>query len=155
MIETFADIEVGRKLSGQPFTVSHQTIRAFAEASLDFNPLHFDEKYMQSQFGKTQFRGVIAHGMATFAQITRTLTDWLYERGGLQRRLETRWLAPVYPGDTITPQAVVREKVETAHGRWLVFDMSVENQHGQQVARGEAMAEFPVESPAESPGSGA
>lgn len=144
MTETFAHIEVGDTVQGAPFSVSHETIRAFAEASIDFNPLHFDEKYMQSQFGKTQFKGVIAHGMATFAQITRTLTDWLYERGGLHRRLETRWLSPVYPGDTITPRAVVREKMETKNGRWVVFDMTVENQEGLVVARGEAMAEFPL-----------
>jgi acyl dehydratase len=143
LTESFAQIEVGYAVEGTPFAVSRDTIRAFAEASLDFNPLHFDDKYMESQFGTTRFKGVIAHGMATFAQMTRSLTDWLYPRGGMQRRLETRWVSPVYPGDTITPRAVVREKVETAGGRWLVFDLVVENQDGQVVATGEAMAEFP------------
>ncbi len=60
---------------------------------------------MQGNFGKTNFGGIIMHGMNNFGVITRMLTDWLYERGGVQRRLETRWKAPVKPGDTITPHA--------------------------------------------------
>ena len=143
MAGAFDQIAVGDGLEGEAFQVSHETIRAFAEASLDFNPLHFDEKYMQQTFGGTSFRGVIAHGMGTFAQMTRMMTDWLLPRGGLHRRLEARWKQPVYPGDVITPRASVSQKIETARGRWLVFELDVRNQDGEVVAGGEAMAEFP------------
>ncbi len=139
----FEQIAVGDKLEGTPFLVSRETIRSFAEASLDFNPLHFDDKYMERTFGKTHFRGVIAHGMGTFAQMTRMMTDWLLPRGGMHRRMEARWVQPVYPGDEIRPRAVVSQKIETAKGRWLVFELTVENNHGEVVATGEAMAECP------------
>ena len=138
----FDAIEAGFEITGRAFTVSRETIADFALGSLDFNPLHFDDNYMDGDFGKTQFDGVIMHGMQNFAVITRTLTDWLLERGGYHRRLETRWLTPVYLGDTITPKATVQRKLETDGSRWVVFDIEVVNQKGVMVARGDAMVEF-------------
>ena len=138
----FDKITSGEKITGRPFTVTRETIADFALGSLDFNPLHFDEDYMEEQFGKTKFRGVIMHGMQNFAMITRTLTDWLTPRCGYHRRLETRWLTPVYLGDTITPVATVKRKLETDGSRWIVFEINVTNQKGISVATGEAMAEF-------------
>ena len=138
----FERIIGGEKITGRPFTVTRETIADFALGSLDFNPLHFDDNYMKEQFGKTKFSGVIMHGMQNFAMITRTLTDWLIPRGGYHRRLETRWLKPVYLGDTITPVATVERKLETKNSRWIVFSINVTNQNGVSVASGEAMAEF-------------
>ena len=82
------------------------------------------------------------HGMQNFAIITRTLTNWLLPKGGYHRRLETRWLTPVYLGDTITVLATVQRKLETDNSRWVVFDVNVTNQEDVTVASGEAMAEF-------------
>ncbi|MCP3937759.1 MAG: MaoC family dehydratase [Actinomycetia bacterium] len=149
--ENFQEIEVGQAITGSGFTVSRDTIKTFAEASLDFNPLHFDDNYMAGEFGKTSFGGVIMHGMQNFALITRTLTDWLIPRGGYHRRLETRWLSPVRPGDTITPSAVVSEKHGTAKGRWVTFEIEVTNQEGELIATGRSMAEFPDSLPVGGP----
>jgi 3-hydroxybutyryl-CoA dehydratase len=134
---------IGDTIAGPSFAVTRETIREFCDASLDYNPLHLDDDYMQGRFGKTQFDGIIMHGMTGFGLITRMLTDWLYPRGGIHRRLETRWLAPVRPGDWIKPQAIVTAEKTTAESRWLSFDIVVRNQRGETVARGEAMAEFP------------
>ncbi|TNE41717.1 MAG: phosphate acetyltransferase [Alphaproteobacteria bacterium] len=138
----FEKVAVGEVITGRPFTVSRDTIQAFADASLDYNPLHFDDNYMRNSFGKTQFGGVIMHGMQNFALISRTLTDWLIPRGGFHRRLETRWLKPVQLGHTITPVAKLSSKKATEKGYWLLFDIEVTNQDGMLVAAGNAMAEF-------------
>jgi len=106
----FDELVVGYEISGSPFSPTRETIREFCEASLDFNPLHLDDEYMKGRFGKTEFGGIIMHGMNNFAVITRMLTDWLYPIGGVQRRLETRWKIPVKPGDTISPRAVIRDQ---------------------------------------------
>ena len=140
--QEFNKIKAGLEIIGQPFTVTRETIADFALGSLDFNPLHFDDDYMEEPFGKTQFNGVIMHGMQNFAIITRTLTNWLLPKGGYHRRLETRWLTPVYLGDTITVLATVQRKLETDNSRWIVFDVNVTNQEDVTVASGEAMAEF-------------
>lgn len=140
--QAFEAISEGEQFQGPDFTVSRETIKRFAEASLDFNPLHFDDDYMSGNFGKTTFDDVIMHGMNNFALITRTLTDWLIPRGGYHRRLETKWVKPVVPGDTITPSVIVSDKVRTDGSRWVLFDIRVANQHDQTVATGQAMAEF-------------
>ncbi len=140
--QEFNKIKTGLEITGQPFTVTRETIADFALGSLDFNPLHFDDDYMKELFGKTRFKGVIMHGMQNFAIITRTLTNWLLPKGGYHRRLETRWLTPVYLGDTITVLATVQRKLETNNSRWVVFDVNVTNQEDVTVASGEAMAEF-------------
>jgi acyl dehydratase len=138
----FEDTSVGEVITGRPFTVTRDTIQAFADASLDYNPLHFDDKYMENNFGRTTFGGVIMHGMQNFALISRTLTDWLLPRGGFHRRLETRWLKPVQLGHTITPVATLSHKRQTENGYWVLFDVEVTNQDGMLVATGNAMAEF-------------
>lgn len=137
-------IIAGEEFKGIPFGVSRESIRDFAEGSLDFNPLHLDDNYMHGQFGKTKFKGVIMHGMTNFGLLTHMLTDWLGPRGGVHKRMETRWLAPVYPGDTITPAAKVKQKNVTGKSRWMLIDVEMRNQNGDLIAAGEAMAEFPL-----------
>lgn len=145
MTDTYDSIEIGTPIAGQPFAVTRQTIRDFCDASLDYNPLHLDDEYMKSSFGKTQFGGVIMHGMTNFGLLTKMITDWAHPQRAMQRRLETRWLAPVRPGDTITPRAHVTAKRKTEKSRWLLLDVEIRNQNDQQIARGEAMVEFPLQ----------
>lgn len=141
---TTTQFEAGHKITGTPFSPTRETIRAFCEASLDFNPLHLDDNYMKGNFGKTNFGGIIMHGMNNFGVITKMLTDWIYAHGGVQRRLETRWKIPVKPGDTITPSGVVKASKDTQGGRWIMLDVQVQNQRGEVVAIGEAMVEIPL-----------
>ncbi|MNV75881.1 (R)-specific enoyl-CoA hydratase [compost metagenome] len=143
MTQSFEIPASGQKIEGTPFSPTRESIRAFCEASLDFNPLHLDDDYMKGSFGKTQYGGIIMHGMNNFGVITKMLTDWLYPIGGVQRRLETRWKAPVKPGDTITPHATVQEVRKTEKSRWATLEVQVRNQRGETVAVGEAMVEFP------------
>jgi 3-hydroxybutyryl-CoA dehydratase len=147
MTAAFDRIELGERIEGAAFAVTRESIRQFCDASLDYNPLHLDEAYMQGDFGGTNFGGVIMHGMTNFGLLTRMLTDWLYARDGVHRRLETRWRAPARPGDTLRPAArVVRKKV-TRLGRWVVLEVEMRNQRGEIIATGEAMAEFPQRAP--------
>jgi 3-hydroxybutyryl-CoA dehydratase len=145
MTDVFAIIQPGRRIEGARFEVTRETIRAFCDGSLDYNPLHLDDEYMKGSFGKTQFGGVIMHGMTNFGLLSRMLTDWAYEAGAIHRRLETRWRAPVRPGDTIHPRATIKAKQETAKSRWVLLDVEMTNQRGETVATGEAMVEFPLE----------
>ncbi|NKJ48488.1 phosphate acetyltransferase [Burkholderia sp. SG-MS1] len=144
MTNAFDTLQAGQQIDGTPFSPTRETIREFCEASLDFNPLHLDDEYMKGSFGRTSFGGIIMHGMNNFGVITKMLTDWLYPRGGVQRRLETRWKAPVKPGDTITPTATITVVQVTKKGRWATLDVQVSNQRGETIAVGEAMVEFPA-----------
>jgi len=144
MNQVFDTLEPGHQVDGTPFSPTRELIREFCEASLDFNPLHLDDNYMKTSFGKTSFGGIIMHGMNNFGVITKMLTDWVYPLGGIQRRLETRWKAPVKPGDIIQPSAVITVLRVTAKSRWATLDIQVRNQRGETVAVGEAMVEFTI-----------
>jgi 3-hydroxybutyryl-CoA dehydratase len=144
MIVTFDTLNAGDVIDGPKFAVSRESIRLFCDASLDYNPLHLDDEYMKGDFGKTNFGGIIMHGMNNFGLISRMLTDWAYSAGAIHRRLETRWLKPVKPGDTITPAGIVKSKQATAKSRWVLIDVTVRNQNDEKVAMGEAMVEFPL-----------
>ena len=116
---TYEALAPGQKIEGPKFAVSRESIRLFCDGSLDYNPLHLDDDYMKNSFGKTNFGGIIMHGMNNFGLLTRMLTDWAYPAGGIQRRMETRWLKPVRPGDTIQPSGTIKSKqvtVEVALG---------------------------------------
>jgi acyl dehydratase len=143
MTTMFEDLKAGDTIDGPSFSVSRESIRLFCDASLDYNPLHLDDEYMKGHFGKTHFGGIIMHGMNNFGLISRMITDWAYPAGAIHRRLETRWVKPVRPGDTIRPAGIIRSKQVTSKSRWVVIDVMVQNQAGEKVATGEAMVEFP------------
>jgi len=140
---TFESLKAGETITGPRFEVSRESIRLFCDASLDYNPLHLDDEYMKGDFGKTNFGGVIMHGMNNFGLISRMITDWAYPLGAIHRRLETRWIKPVRPGDTIQPAGIVKSKQATSKSRWVLIDVFVSDQAGEKVATGEAMVEFP------------
>jgi len=144
MTTAFENLSVGDSITGPAFAVSRESIRLFCDGSLDYNPLHLDDNYMKGNFGKTNFGGIIMHGMNNFGLITRMLTDWADPAGAIHRRLETRWLKPVKPGDTIQPEGIIKAKQVTQKSRWVLIDVLVKNQNGEKVATGEAMVEFPV-----------
>jgi 3-hydroxybutyryl-CoA dehydratase len=144
MTVNFEGLKEGDTIEGPSFAVSRESIRLFCDASLDYNPLHLDDNYMKGDFGKTNFGGIIMHGMNNFGLISRMLTDWAMPAGATHRRLETRWLKPVRPGDTIRPTGIVTAKQTTQKSRWVLIDVMVQNQKGEKVASGEAMVEFPT-----------
>jgi acyl dehydratase len=131
MTTSFENLNAGDSIDGPKFSVSRESIRLFCDASLDYNPLHLDG-------------GIIMHGMNNFGLISRMLTDWAYPAGAIHRRLETRWVKPVRPGDTIQPSGIVKSKQVTKNSRWVLIDVIVRNQKDEKFATGEAMVEFPV-----------
>ncbi|CAN7511943.1 MaoC family dehydratase [Bradyrhizobium sp. LjRoot220] len=63
--------------------------------------------------------------------------------GAIHRRLETRWVKPVKPGDIIQPTGIIKSKQVTKTSRWVMIDVMVRNQNDEKVATGETMVEFP------------
>jgi acyl dehydratase len=55
------------------------------------------------------------------------------------RRLETRWVKPVKPGDTIQPTGIVKSKQATANSRWMLIDVMVKNQSGDKGRRADSL----------------
>ena len=60
---TFSELYVGQKASIQK-TFADADLRAFAEVSLDTNPIHLDEEYAKTTiFGKRIVHGILTSGL--------------------------------------------------------------------------------------------
>ncbi|GAB3468481.1 MaoC/PaaZ C-terminal domain-containing protein [Actinophytocola sediminis] len=77
-------------------------IAMYAGASADFNPLHTDEPFATKVAGNPT---VMAHGMLVMGMAGEVLADWFGVAN--VRRYRARFLAPTWPGDTITVTATV------------------------------------------------
>ena len=113
--------------------VTQENINLYAEASLDFNPIHIDEDFAK----KTPLGGTIAHGMLILAYVSQMMSaafgrNWL--TGG---RLNVRFKTPARPGDNITVSGRI-SRIERNEGQTLFrCDMLCQNQNGDSVITGE------------------
>ena len=107
----------------------------YAGASGDYNPLHSDEVFATQVAG---YPSIFAHGMLTMGMAGRLLTDWVGD--GRLLTFGVRFIAQVWPGDTLTGRATV-QGVREDNGRHIVdLELEVTNQDGTRVITGTASA---------------
>lgn len=70
---------VGEELTPLTIDVTRDQLVRYAGASLDFNPIHWNEVFAK----EVGLPDVIAHGMLTMALGARLVTDWLGDPGRL------------------------------------------------------------------------
>ncbi|WP_020417535.1 MaoC family dehydratase [Amycolatopsis sp. ATCC 39116] len=71
--------EKGTELPPLQVRVTRDQLVRYAGASLDFNPIHWNERFAK----EVGLPDVIAHGMLTMALGGRLVTDWLGDPGKL------------------------------------------------------------------------
>lgn len=141
---TFEDVQIGQEIPSVLIHVTEEKIWKFADATKDYNPIHIDPEWVRGyQFGKTRLAGVIAHGLFTYALMSRAVTEWVWPLGGLHHRMEARFESPVYPGDTIQTEATVSEKKVVRGMKYVVLEIIVKNQTGTVVATGKSIVAIP------------
>jgi acyl dehydratase len=100
-------ISAGFELPGLSVRVTRGDLVRYAGASLDFNPIHWNEKVA----GEVGLPGVIAHGMLTMALAGRLVTDWLGDPGAMLE-YGARFIRPVVvPNDEVGALVEVTGKV--------------------------------------------
>ena len=117
-------------------TVTRDTIDGYEEILGIGNPLHVDEEFAR----ETPFGGIIAHGMMSLAYVSEMMTEafgagW-YESG----ELDTTFVRPVRPGDTITTWGTVKGRTGVEGQIRVVCEVYCENQMGEIVLKGTATA---------------
>jgi len=113
-------------------TIGDDDIRAFANASGDHNPLHLDEEFArQTRFGKR-----IAHGMLSASLISAVLANDLPGQGSIYLGQSLQFVAPVFPGDTVTARVTVTSIREDKP--IIKLETVCTNQRDEVVVRGEA-----------------
>jgi acyl dehydratase len=106
----------------------------YAGASGDMNPNHHDELYA-IRAGDDR---VFAMGMLQGGYLAHLLTDWLGD--GALRRYRFRFTSRVYPGDVLTCKARLGKVTREGGTTTVECDAWVENQSGQKVITGSAVA---------------
>lgn len=121
--EAFAQMPVGAEyVYSRTFSLADAA--AFVAVTGDFNPLHQDESH-----AALRFDGLILPGLLTGSMLTHI--------GGLlgivASEMHFEYLAPVYPGETVTCSVRVVERDEAK--RAVVCNANYVNQEGQPVLR--------------------
>ena len=113
-------------------TIKQADVDAFADLTGDHNPVHVDEEFAKT----TRFGRRIAHGMLTASLISSVLANKLPGKGSVYLGQTLKFVAPVFPGDTITARVTVKEI--RADKPIVKLETICINQHDEIVIRGEA-----------------
>jgi 3-hydroxybutyryl-CoA dehydratase len=114
-------------------TITDDDIRAFAAVTGDNNPVHLDDDFAKT----TRFGRRIAHGMLSAGLISAVLANKLPGTGTVYLSQSLSFVAPVYPGDTITARVTVKKIREDKP--IVTLETVCTNQKDEAVLRGEAV----------------
>lgn len=114
-------------------TITQNDICTFGRLTGDLNPVHSDEEFARNTiFGRT-----IAHGMLTGGLISAVIGMALPGPGAVYLSQTLKFVSPVYPGDTITAEVEVIERIEGK--KRIRLRTTCFNQIGKAVLEGEAL----------------
>ena len=130
----FEDFHVGQWFKTKSRTITEADVVNFAGLSWDHNQLHTDAEYAAgTQFGKRIAHGLL--GVIAHAGLSYQLTE-----DSILALLELNWKfeGPIYLGDTVHVEQVVKEMRESATGDRgiLKFEKKVINHRGEIVQTG-------------------
>ncbi|MDX1478948.1 MAG: MaoC family dehydratase [Saprospiraceae bacterium] len=113
-------------------TLTADHVRAFAELSGDYNPLHFDPEFA----ARTKFGRLVAQGGLTTGLLHALVAMDMPGPGTVFLSQNWKFTAPVYIGDTIAARAEVLSLHPSKPVTRLAI--SVTRQDGKTVLEGEA-----------------
>ncbi len=125
----FEDIKV-RDQAGFVVTVSDADVRRFAELIGDYNPLHLNDEFAK----QSRFERRIVHGMLIASYFSRLVGMYLPGLHCLYLSQESRFVAPVFPGEQLHVKGTVVQRSEEL--RVLVIRTEVLRVDGQLVVDG-------------------
>jgi acyl dehydratase len=125
------DLLVGQK-AFRSITLTAEHVRAYAEMTGDYNPLHFDAGFTS----KTKFGKLVVQGGLTTGLLHALVAMEMPGPGTVFLSQNWKFTAPVFIGDTITAQA----EVVSVHATKPVTQVKVivTRQEGETVLEGEA-----------------
>jgi acyl dehydratase len=133
----FEEFEVGSEMISVGRTITETDVVNFAGISGDYTQLHTDEEHAKgSLFGKRVAHGVLVLSIATGLAVR---LGFIEGTALAFRELTWKFSQPVFFGDTIRVKSRVKElkPMPRLGGGSVIFDVSVINQDGKTVQKGE------------------
>lgn len=127
---------IGQKASYTK-TFTPEDVKSFADVSGDNNPIHLDAEYAAN----TPFKRNIVHGALTASLFSTILGTIFPGEGTIYLGQQTKFMKPVFVGDTITAEVEV-SKIEGSKKSLILITRCI-NQNGEIVAEGEAKVKLP------------
>lgn len=143
------DVEVDTEVTTLPKVATRRMLVKWAGASGDFNPLHYDDSFAESQgVGKP-----IVHGALKRQWLIQLMTDWIGEEGTL-RKFSCQYRAMDYPrlmktmtepqeGETWYCKGKVTKKYVEGDEHCVDCIIGVENEKGEVTTPGRATIVLP------------
>ena len=125
------DLHVGQRAT-RSLTLTADHVRAYAQMTGDYNPLHFDEEFTS----RTKFGRLVVQGGLTTGLLHALVAMDMPGPGTVFLSQNWKFTAPVFIGDTITAEAEVLSVHATKPVTQL--KMRVTRQDGETVLDGEA-----------------
>ena len=135
---TFDELAVGDGIEVSRL-VTARDVELFAVVSGDHHPLHLDPEYAAT----TQFGECIGHGMLIGAFVSAVIGLEFPGPGTVYLGQNLEFRSPIFLGDTLT----IALQVESKHPKkpWITLSLSVKNQEGKEVCRGESRVIAPTQ----------
>lgn len=131
----FSDLFVGQKESFF-HKVTAVDMERFLNITEDVNPLHNDGDFAVS----CGFDGRVVYGMLTASLISTLAGVYLPGKYCLIHEVDTKFLHPVYIGDTLTVTGEVKELSESV--QMAEIKVTITRDNGEKVAKGTLKAGF-------------
>lgn len=125
------NLEVGQKAK-RSMTLNAEHVKAYAEITGDYNPLHFDEEFAAN----TRFGRLVVQGGLTTGLLHALVAMDIPGPGTVFLNQNWQFTAPVFIGDTITAEIEVLKVHESKPVTQL--GVTITNQEGELVLEGEA-----------------
>lgn len=130
------DLEVGQRFPAPSRTLGDGNFAAFQMASLDNHPIHYDLEYCR----RAGHPHLLAHGMQVLIQTAPgagMLPHVLGENLLAMLEQSSKFLKPVYCGDTVYPNLEITELTPSNTTGVVTVRSTVHNQHRELVMEGE------------------
>lgn len=132
----FEDFRIGDTYQVPSKTMHDGHFLFFAGLTGDSHPIHYDDEYCQKHmFGRRVAHGLLLAGMTALGG--SSLSGEVEDSMVAFMSQSSRFLKPVFIGDTIYPELEVSELIPKKNNGVVKFRSVVKNQHGDVVLEGE------------------
>ncbi len=137
MAVTWESIKEGDILPEIKKTPGVTQLVKYAAGSGDFNPLHHDYNFPQSQM----IGSIILHGRFKYASLGELVSDWLGHQGRV-KKLSCQYRGMDTPDKEIVVKGTVDRKWEEGGEKLAELSIWTEDEKGKQTTPGKAVVAF-------------